>query len=203
MSEGQYDDYFFAQFSGTSDAYGASSPPTLGAGRSNPVPLVKLWSTDLNALNDPRYTNVAYVMGSWMPRLTEATRNFQQDQGIGVDGKVGPNTRAAMVTAKAAVSAPAVSAPAAADQGGTSDQEALAAAEAAAGQAAAGGQLLYADGRPVTPVPFLEQETWSGGPTVGVTLTIGGIVLGGLGLFVTLLKALRPAPGMANRHRDC
>ena len=184
-------DQFFTQFG---SSYGSSTPPTLGASRSNPVPLVKAWSNDLNSLNNPRYTNVAYVMGRWMPQLTTATRNFQTDQGIGVDGKVGPNTRAAMTRAKAALvsSTPVASTSPSPSTSTTSTT----------------GDAVVDDDTPLStvstqlPVPFLEQEAWSGGPSMGATLTIGGVLLGGLGLVVTLLKVLRPSPIGATNKRD-
>jgi hypothetical protein len=211
------DEQFFA-------SYGASSGPLLAAGRSNPVGQVKAWSNDLNSLNNSRYTNVDYVLGRWSPRLTEATRNFQEDHSLTVDGKVGNNTRAAMTTAKAAavVAPPIVSnkgfeglfsnlssilehAPTMPmpniNTGHVLEADAVALAQAQA-DAQAAVQSTSQEGAPSNlPVPFMQQETWSGGPTMGKTLTIGGLVLGGLGLIVTLVKTLRPAPGRANRRR--
>jgi peptidoglycan hydrolase-like protein with peptidoglycan-binding domain len=206
------DEQFFA-------SYGASSGPLLAAGRSNSVGQVKAWSNDLNSLNNSRYTNVDYVLGRWSPRLTEATRNFQEDHSLTIDGKVGNNTRAAMATAKAASTASVAAAGTATtstpvgglirsifdgdpfgigiDVADTSEADAAALAEAQT-EAQAAVQGTTDSG---LPVPFLEQETWSGGPSMGKTLTIGGLVLGGLGLIVTLVKTLRPAPGMANRRR--
>jgi hypothetical protein len=215
----QYDDFFFAQFDGAS--YGAARGPVLKAGGNNPVDMVKAWSNDLNSLNNPRYTNVAYVLGRWTPRLTEATRNFQTDQRIGIDGKAGDGSRKAMVAAKAASAAsmvaagaaaastpgggffsslfdasPALTVPINASVADTSEADVAALAGA---QAEAQATVQASGAAP--PVPFLQQETWTGGPTMGKTLTIGGLVLGGLGLIVTLVKSLRPAPGRANRRR--
>jgi hypothetical protein len=209
-------DQFFASFDGGS--YGAARGPVLKAGGNNPVDMVKAWSNDLNSLNDPRYTNVAYVLGRWTPRLTEATRNFQTDQRIATDGKVGDGSRTAMAAAKAAA---AVTPPIASSEGFFSslgglfesvampnintghvlEADAVALAQAQ-GAAQVVVQSTPQQGAPSNlPVPFLEQETWSGGPSMGKTLTIGGLVLGGLGLIVTLVKTLRPAPGRANRRR--
>ena len=149
----------------------------------------------------------AYILGHQTPRLTEATRNFQTDQGIGVDGKVGNNTRTAVAAAKAAAKAAAVATPptVAASEGFFSNADAVALAQAQADAQVATQQVAPQQSVPSNlPVSFLQQETWSGGPTMGKTLTIGGLVLGGLGLVITLVKALRPAarsaPGMANRH---
>lgn len=189
-----HNEQFFASFGSAFPI----TPPMLAAGRNNLPALIEAWSMDLNRLGNPRYTNVAYVTDRWESTLTTATRNFQQDRGLVVDGKVGKNTRAAMTVARAeqgqrqsrtdmalanltpldmitspldptVTSTPSASSPPA--SGSAAEDQALAEVK--------------------TEVPFMETPLFEGGPSRGKALGFGALFLGSMGLIMGLITTRR------------
>jgi peptidoglycan hydrolase-like protein with peptidoglycan-binding domain len=195
---------FFASFG--SAVYGSMQAPMIGAGRSNPVLLVQAWGQDLNRLGNPRYVNTAGSTGVWNSSLSTATRNFQSDRGLGVDGIVGPNTRTAMTEARG-------------EQGQRQSRTDMALANLTPADLASAPSPIGPS--PVVSTesgdegaalaattPFLEQEAWAGGPPKSKVLGIGAAVVGILGVVGALITmrpsadpSMQPALGMANRRR--
>jgi peptidoglycan hydrolase-like protein with peptidoglycan-binding domain len=165
------------------------------------------WRRDLNSLPGDRYNNVPH-QGDWDAGLTAATKKFQADQGIDVDGIVGPDALSKMQAARQAQGQSQSTSNIAASNTPLAGAEAV---SHSSGGGGGGGNVLSTSGggggEIATTEPFLEQEAWEGGPTKGKALGIGGLIIGGLGLVFALVSSLKPsqapvlpAPGMANRE---